>query len=65
MARLAAGVWVGGVFYAPGSDVPADVAKQITNPSAWEAGPDKDSSNVESEKTPAKKSASKKTAAKS
>lgn len=30
-------VVVDGTVYAPGDDVPADVAEQITNPAAWES----------------------------
>lgn len=33
--ELIAHVWVDGACYGPGSDIPADVAKQITNPKAW------------------------------
>lgn len=41
--KLASFVHVDGVAYGPDDDVPVDVAKQITNPSAWapEAEPDK------------------------
>lgn len=37
-ARLAGFVHVDGVAYGPDSDVPADVAKRIVNPDAWEGG---------------------------
>lgn len=40
--RLTANVWVDGVLYGPDSDVPSDVAKQITNPKAWGEQPDAD-----------------------
>lgn len=33
--KLVTYVHVNGVVYGPGDDVPADVAAQITNPSAW------------------------------
>lgn len=33
--KLQAFVYVDGQAYGPGSDVPAEVAKQITNPKAW------------------------------
>lgn len=33
--RLVTYVHVGGVVYGPGRDVPADVAKRITNPDVW------------------------------
>lgn len=36
--KLAANVWVGGVFYASGSTPEKDVADQITNPKAWHEG---------------------------
>lgn len=36
--KLATYVHVDGVAYGPDSDVPADVAKQITNPKAWADG---------------------------
>ena len=32
---LAAHVYINGEHYGPGDDVPAEVAKQITNPKAW------------------------------
>lgn len=35
--RLVAMVFVGDTAYGPGSDVPADVAAQITNPAAWDS----------------------------
>lgn len=38
--KLAANVWVDGVLYAADSDVPAEVAKSITNPKAWGSEPD-------------------------
>lgn len=34
--RLATYVYVDGVAYGPESDLPAEVAKVITNPKAWE-----------------------------
>lgn len=34
--KLAKNVHVGGEVYGPGSEVPDDVAEQITNPKAWE-----------------------------
>lgn len=37
-ARLAGFVHVDGVVYGPGDSVPADVARRITNPKAWEGG---------------------------
>lgn len=37
--ELAAFVYVDGQVYGPGDDVPADVAKQITNPDAWATEP--------------------------
>lgn len=37
--KLRANVVVGGVMYGPDSDVPADVAAQITNPKAWAEQP--------------------------
>jgi hypothetical protein len=40
--KLAAYVHVDGTVYGPGDDVPADVAKQITNPKAWGEGSDDD-----------------------
>lgn len=36
--KLAVNVTVGGDTYAAGTEVPADVAKQITNPKAWGEG---------------------------
>lgn len=35
--KLATFVHVDGVEYGPESDVPADVAKKIENPKAWES----------------------------
>lgn len=49
--KLAANVYVDGVLYTPDSDVPADVAKQITNPKAWGEEPEAEV------KAPAKKTA--------
>lgn len=37
MAKLRTYVHVGGKVYGPGDDVPAEVAKKITNPDVWEA----------------------------
>lgn len=37
--RLAAHVYVDGVAYSPDSDVPDEVAEQITNPKAWADAP--------------------------
>lgn len=51
--KLAAYVHVNDEVYGPDDDVPADVAKQITNPKAWGEEPD---ANGEA-KAPAKKSA--------
>lgn len=48
--KLATYVHVNGEVYGPDDDVPAAVAKQITNPKAWGEEPEA--------KTPAKKSAS-------
>lgn len=53
--KLVAYVHVGGQVYGPGSDVPAEVAKQITNPKAWGDEPEPE------KKAPAKKVASSKT----
>lgn len=53
--KLVANVYVGGVLYTPESDVPADVAKEITNPKAWGEDPKPGG------KTPAKPTASRKT----
>lgn len=38
MAKLARGVWVAGQHYGPDSVLSDDVARQITNPLAWENG---------------------------
>lgn len=35
--NLVTNVHVDGEVYGPGDDVPADVAKRITNPKAWDA----------------------------
>lgn len=43
--RLIATVYVGDVAYGPDSDVPDDVAAQITNPAAWS---DEDADTAES-----------------
>lgn len=47
-AQLAGRVFVGGAWYGPGDDVPADVAVEITNPKAWVGGkvPDLDSEDT-------------------
>lgn len=37
-SQLAAYVFVDNEWFGPDSDVPADAAKQITNPKAWEGG---------------------------
>lgn len=50
--KLAVNVYVAGVLYTPDSDIPAEVAKQITNPKAWGDEP-----NTEG-KAPAKTTAS-------
>ncbi len=52
--KLVTYVHVDGQVYGPDSDVPADVAKRITNPKAW-------SDDAEDSKAPAKKAASSKT----
>jgi hypothetical protein len=36
--QLVAHVYVDGEVYGPGDDVPASVAKKITNPNAWSDG---------------------------
>lgn len=41
--KLATYVHVNGVEYGPDSDVPADVAKQITNEDVWASEPAKSS----------------------
>jgi hypothetical protein len=38
MAELTQHVYVDGQLYGPGSKVPADIAKRITNPKAWGTG---------------------------
>jgi hypothetical protein len=38
MARLVRGVWVGGQHYGADRQPDDDVARQITNPAAWEGG---------------------------
>lgn len=38
--KLARYTTIGGVTYGPDDKLPADVAKQITNPKAWEADED-------------------------
>jgi hypothetical protein len=38
MPRLKAFVHVAGSVYGPGDEVPAEVARLITNPKAWEGG---------------------------
>lgn len=58
--KLASNVYVDGVLYTPESDVPAEVAKQITNPKAWGESPE-----PEADKAPAKKAAPGKSADKS
>ena len=40
--ELVTTVYVDGVAYGPGDDVPADVAERITNPKAWGEEPDAD-----------------------
>lgn len=40
MPRLRTYVSVDGVTYGPGDDVAPEVAARITNPNAWEDGPD-------------------------
>ena len=40
--ELVATVHVNGKVYAPGDDIPADVADQITNPKAWGEAPAED-----------------------
>lgn len=57
--RLAGYVHVGGQVYGPASDVPPEVAKQITNPKAWADG--ESAEPAPEKKTPAKKAASSKT----
>jgi hypothetical protein len=37
-AKLRRGVWIGGQHYGPQSELSEDVARQITNPLAWENG---------------------------
>lgn len=44
---LVAFVHIGGEVYGPGSEVPVDVAKRITNPAAW--GGSSDSADDDSE----------------
>lgn len=56
--KLAANVYVDGVLYTPESDVPAEVAKRITNPKAWGDEPDVEGESVT--RSPAKKTAAKK-----
>lgn len=34
-ARLVECVYVGGILYGPGDELPPAVAEQITNPKAW------------------------------
>lgn len=53
--QLAAYVYVDGTLYGPDSDVPAEVAKAITNPKAWGEEPP-----AEDEKKPARKTAASK-----
>ncbi len=55
MADLARYVVVGGVTYGPGSDVPAEVAKQITNPKAWAHKPASAPAKKVASSTPDKK----------
>lgn len=38
MAKLVRGVWVSGQHYGPDRQPDDDVARQITNPLAWEGG---------------------------
>lgn len=38
MSKLASYVFVDGQPYGPNDDVPADIARRITNPNAWEGG---------------------------
>lgn len=49
--ELATTVHVGGVAYGPDDKVPADVAKQITNPKAWASS--SDDGDVDPNATPA------------
>ncbi len=49
--KAAAYVTVGGITYAPGDEVPADLVDLVDNPAAWEG-------DSESEKKPARKAAS-------
>jgi hypothetical protein len=60
--KLAGYVHVGGMLYGPDDDVPADVAKKITNPKAWEGGTAASPAEeaVDGAAAPAKKSAAKK-----
>ncbi len=43
MAKLIANVWIDGQWYGPAhgnaSDVPVDVAEQVTNPACWDKAP--------------------------
>lgn len=43
--QLASFVHVGGQVYGPDSDVPDEVAKQITNPNAWDGEAPADDDN--------------------
>ncbi len=43
--KLASFVHVNGEVYGPDSDVPADVAKQISNPNAWDGDAPSDDDN--------------------
>lgn len=56
MKRLATYVAVNGEWYGPDDDVPAEVAKQITNPKAWESEDAKAEGDDEGEKRPPRRS---------
>lgn len=50
--KLAGFVHVNGQVYGPDDEVPAEVAKQITNPKAWATSPAKGDAKAEAKPKP-------------